>query len=148
MKLFLRTIFIWILSLSLTGMPVAALSQGMVDLEQPEKELKVSDQRTNAMPCHSKSDRVKAKVIQTAQRTTEVHNAVKSVSKDDDGCCCGTDCQCQHDASCQSVSHSGVSAILQSSLFISSPLNSQLAIELTVLYHGCDTASEIIPPIV
>lgn len=148
MKLFLRTIFIWILSLSLTGMPVAALSRDMVDLqqpgEQPAKALKISDEHVSIMPCHSKSDRVKAKVMQTA----EVHNAVKNVSKDGDDCCCGTDCQCQHDASCQSVSHSGVPAILQSTLFISSPSNSQLAVESTVLYHGCDTASEIIPPIV
>ncbi len=152
MKLFSRTIFIWILSLSLTGMPVAALSKDMVDLEPPGeqsgKELSILDEHPGTLPCHSKSDRVKAKMMQTAQHTAEVHNAVKSVSKDDDGCCCGTDCQCQHDASCQSVSHSSVSAILQSTLFISSPLNSQLAIESTVLYHGCDTASEIIPPIV
>ena len=151
MKLFLRTIFIWILSLSLTGMPVAALSQNMVDLEQPGEqsgtELKVSGEHVNAMPCHSQSDRLKTKLAQTAQHITEIRIAVTNASKDD-SCCCGTDCQCQHDASCQSVSHSGISAILQSALFISSPLSSQLVIESTVRYHGCDTGSEIIPPIV
>ena len=148
MKLFIRTIFIWILSLSLTGMPVAALSQDIVDLEQPGKDLQVSDASASAMPCHAKATRAN-EVAQTASHITEIQNAITDASADaDDGCCCGDDCQCQHDMSCQSVSHSGVSAILQSTLFISSPSNSQLAIESTVLYHGCDTGSEIIPPIV
>ncbi len=64
-----------------------------------------------------------------------------------DDCRCGVDCQCQPDMSCQSVGHFGASAILQSILFVSSPLHSQLTAELNIAYYDCDTDSEVIPPI-
>jgi hypothetical protein len=151
MKPILHTIFIWILSLSLTGMPVAALSQDVADLGQSGKDTatEVAVERGNDMPCHHRSVQAGAKATASqaieAQKDDEAREAGASM---DDDCCCGTDCQCQHDMACQTVGQFSVLAILHNSLFISSPLSSQLIPESVVLYHYRDADLAIIPPIV
>jgi len=161
MKPFIRTIFIWILSLSLTGFPVVALSQSvagdMAGLAQTEKNTitTISDESAGGMHCHegmaqSKTPQISinqtAKATQASPHAMHMSDSASKASTHD--CCCGDDCQCQHDLNCQSVGHFGASsAILQSSQLVSSPINSQLTTEFTILYHDCDADSEVIPPI-
>lgn len=174
MKPFIRTIFIWILSLSLTGLPVVALSQNVAgdiaSLAQTEKNMASKDSDGTGMHCHESMAQNKASqnktsqnkaspqispisVAQTTVKATRIsphamHMSSSAEQTSTHDCCCGDDCQCQHDMGCQSVGHFGASsAILQSILFISSPINSQLATESITLYHDCDTDSEVIPPI-
>ena len=162
MKPFMRTIFIWILSLSLTGLPVVALSQNvagdMAGLAQAEKNgaaMLLAKDSANGSHCYEKMTQNKASRINLGQaaKTSQVSSHVMDMSDASNttsthDCCCGDDCQCQHDMSCQSVGHFGVSsAILQSSQLVSSPMNSQLITEFTILYHDCDADSEVIPPI-
>ncbi len=160
MKSFIRTIFIWILSLSLTGFPVVALSQSvagdMAGLTQAEKNrvAMTSDESAGGMHCHesmAQNSLPRISVDQTEKVTQASPHAMHmsdSASTSTHDCCCGDDCQCQHDIGCQSVGHFGASsAILQSSQLVSSPINSQLTTEFTILYHDCDADSEVIPPI-
>jgi len=144
MKPFIRTIFIWILSLSLTGLPVVALSQNVAgdiaSLAQTEKNMAAKDSDGTGMHCHESMAQNKASpqispisVAQTTVKATRIsphamHMSSSAEQTSTHDCCCGDDCQCQHDMGCQSVGHFGASsAILQSILFISSPINSQLA---------------------
>lgn len=148
MKSFIRTIIIWSLSLSLTGLPVVALSQDIIDLTHVEKSMimKVSDNSANKVSCHSNIVKAGKKIAQQAQSKMPVQNVVAKSSMD--GGCCGTDCQCQCDMNCPSAHHSGASAILQPVLFVYSPLNSQRIFESAIAYISCDSDVEIIPPIV
>ncbi len=161
MKPFIRTIFIWILSLSLTGFPVVALSQNvagdMAGLGQTDKDgtTTLSKKSASGSHCHENMAQNKTPQIninQTAKTSQAsphaMHIAASSGETSSHDCCCGDDCQCQHDMACQSVGHFGASsAILQSILLVSSPINSQLTTEFTILYHDCDADSEVIPPI-
>lgn len=156
MKPLIHTIFIWILSLSLTGLPVVALSQNlssdMANLNQSEQSMIMHTSAGSASSMHCQSKMPQKNVIQTgisstpmSQHAMHMSSSTEQVSMDD--CRCGVDCQCQPDMSCQSVGHFGASAILQSILFVSSPLHSQLTAELNIAYYDCDTDSEVIPPI-
>ena len=147
MRPFIRTILIWFLTLSLTGLPVVSMSQDMGGsassaLDQYRNvTMTVATSQTMRAHCHSGVVAAGDKVA-----VPDVQDSIASSSTKK--CSCGDECQCQHDTDCQSISHSSNSAIFQSTWFISSPLNSQLAIESTVSYHDCDADSEIIPPIV
>lgn len=142
MKPFLRTIFIWILSLSLTGLPMVAMSQNLVDVSHAEKDMAMGEQTSDA-PCHSK-------VVQTDENAAQDQTVQTTVADAsiDKGCCCGADCQCQSDMGCQSVHSSSASAILQSVQFISFPLISLRAVEPVVSYDNCNSDVEITPHIV
>jgi len=148
MKSFIRTIIIWSLSLSLTGLPVVALSQDIIDLTHVEKDMimKVSDDSAGKISCHGSAVRTDQRAVQKMQHKMPVDNTVADSSAD--GGCCGTDCQCQCDMNCPSVHHSSVSAILQPVLFVYSPINSQRIIESAIAYISCDSDVEITPPIV
>lgn len=163
MKPFVRTIFIWFLSLSLTGLPVAALSQDITDLNPAEKNMseqkpaekaaeKAESAQNNTEHCHSGVMSSADDLSKTASKpamSASTSDTSADTSADTLGkCCCDGDCQCQSDMACQVSHFSSTSAILQSNLYISSPLSSQLIIELAVLYFNCDTDSEKIPPIV
>ncbi len=149
MKLFLRTIMIWFLSLSLTALPVVAQSRDMVGSASSESNVsvKILDESAIDVPCQHKAALANMKVALATPPVDEEQTAVTNASMHD-GCCCGVDCQCQHDMSCQTISHFSASAIiLQATLFISTPLNSQLATESAISYYDCDSDSEVIPPI-
>lgn len=167
MKPFVRTIFTLILSLSLAGLPVVAQSQTLLqgmsqDMEHGQAQSadiseKAARQRSDSgqsdiyqsegtqdsmppmdMPCHSKK---------STANSTPVTVAMTTKSSSDDDCCC-EDCQCFGDMGCQAGHHVGASAnLIHSSLFISTPLSSQLIFEPAVQYLNCDSDSEIIPPI-
>ena len=147
MRSFIRTIIIWSLSLSLTGLPVAALSQDIIDLTHVEKDMvmKMSGDSAGNISCHSRTIKAGNKVAQQVQHKIPVQNTVAESSMD--GGCCGTDCQCQCDMNCPSVHHSAASAILQPVLFVYSPVNSQRIIESAIAYISCDSDVEITPPI-
>lgn len=136
---------------------MAALSQNMsgyiAGSAQSEKNMTMntSDESDSGMHCHDKAAQknviqVDIKATQITQHAMQMSSIAKKSSIND--CCCDDGCQCSSDMACQSVTHTSASAIiLQSTVFISSPLNSQLATESVVLYHDCDTDSEVIPPI-
>ena len=162
MKPLIRTIFIWILSLSLTGLPVVALSQNlagdMLGLSPSEKSMmmKVSNESGDGMRCHaemsqkniSQTDIAQTNItqagMQSMQHAMHMSGAENKTSMDG---CCGADCKCQSDMNCQSVTHFGATALLQSTLFTSSPLKSQTTTESITLYRDRDADSEVIPPI-
>jgi len=157
MKSVLHTIFIWILSLSLTGLPVVALSQSIIELghaEEKDTTTKVSDEHAGDMPCHSMAAETDVKDLhvkmrQAEQNTMQAQNAAIDLSnKSMNKGCCGADCECQNDMDCQTVDYSGAAAILQSVQFISFPLISQRAIEFVISYDSCNGDVEITPQIV
>lgn len=142
MKPYIRTIMIWFLSLSLTGLPLIAHSQGIGSMLPGTQMDNVShivpERAVDDMPCHSQNDAVPAGV--SADKMT-----ADTSSKN---CYCDDDCQCSHDMACQVGPHSAGVAILLSSRLVSSLLDSSLVKEVSVVYHDCDTDAEIIPPIV
>jgi len=150
MKQLIHTIFIWSLTLSLTGLPVIAQSQVLSELKQTDKnvlisapDMQVSDAQATDMHCHSTVGLTKSLKLAT-QDATEAGDKIATSSHDD--CCCGSDCQC--DTACQSVHTSSASALLQTGLFISSPIIYQVVIESSILYHNFNSGLEKIPPIV
>jgi len=152
MKPYIHTIFIWILSLSLTGLPVITQAQDMAGLNHSEKntamKMNVSDGTANDMPCHSEvaqMDIVPANI--KAAHAMHASDTASKSSKHD--CCCGDDCQCHTNMGCQSAHYPAVSAILlQSVLLTSFPQNSQRVIESVIPYNSHDDDVEIIPVIV
>ncbi|GMR00968.1 MAG: hypothetical protein BMS9Abin19_0313 [Gammaproteobacteria bacterium] len=149
MKQLIRTILIWTLTLS--GLPVIAQSQALSDLKQTDKNVSLSAPGTQAsdaqatdMHCHSAAALIDKNIRLATQVASEAGEKIVTSSHDD--CCCGSDCQC--DTACQSVHASSVSALLQSGLFISSPIIYQVVIESSILYLNFDSGLEKIPPIV
>jgi len=152
MKPYIRTIFIWILSLSLTGLPVITQAQDMTVLNPSEKntamKMNVSAGTVNDMPCHNEVAQMD--VVPADIKAAHAMHASDAASKSSEhDCCCGDDCQCHTNMDCQSTHYPAISAILlQSVLFTSFPQSSQRVIESVIPYNSHDGDVEIIPVIV
>ena len=152
MKPYIRTLLVWFLSLSLSGLPLIAQAQDIAGIALPDVPMTMAPQavqvvakpmsqhNSDEMPCHAQ-----AKVSVPASAPDLVKNTTQPASKK---CCCEGDCQCSHDMGCQTGHHAASVAILLPARLVSSSIHSFLVKEITALYHDCDADAEIIPPIV
>ena len=145
MKPYIRTLLVWFLSLSLSGLPLIAQSQDIAGIALPDSAMTMAHQavaktaslqNSDEMPCHARAKTTATDLVKTATASTSKK------------CWCDGDCQCSYEMGCQTGHHAASVAILLPARLIASSIHSFLIKETTALYRDCDADAEIIPPIV
>lgn len=158
MKLLIRKIIIYLISLSLTGLPMFTFAQDMSAVDHSKKAMHsekavaktASDPSLMRMPCHAESNKYANKSNQVSQQFAPPEKKAPSdihASHVSNDACCADGCQCKSGLGCRSVHNSNTSAILQFNHFFSSPLSSRLVSETVVFSYDFISDSDIIPPI-